>query len=57
MPLAGNVPHWLFSMVAAVTVFTLMYGIGLALVPGESGRSGAGARLRERRTGSRSSME
>lgn len=35
MPLAGNVPDWLFSLVAAVTVFTLMYGIGLALVPGE----------------------
>src|SRR5512144_2580993 len=34
MPAGGIVPDWLFSIVAAVTVFTLMFDLGLALVPG-----------------------
>ena len=35
MPLTGIVPNWLFSVVAVATVFTVMFDIGLAIVPGE----------------------
>jgi len=35
MPLDGWVPQWLFTAVAAATVFTIMFDLGLALVPGE----------------------
>ena len=32
---AGIVPDWLFSIVAVATVFTVMFDIGLAIVPGD----------------------
>ena len=35
MPITGLVPDWLFSIVAAATVFTVMFDLGLAIVPGE----------------------
>lgn len=35
MPITGAVPEWLFSIVAVATVFTVMFDIGLAIVPGE----------------------
>jgi len=35
MPIAGIVPDWLFSIVAVATVFTVMFDIGLAIVPGD----------------------
>jgi bile acid:Na+ symporter, BASS family len=35
MPITGIVPGWLFSIVAAATVFTVMFNLGLAIVPGE----------------------
>jgi predicted Na+-dependent transporter len=35
MPVAGIVPDWLFSIVAVATVFTVMFDIGLAIVPGD----------------------
>jgi BASS family bile acid:Na+ symporter len=35
MLIAGPVPDWLFSIVAAATVFTIMFDLGLAIVPGE----------------------
>jgi hypothetical protein len=35
MPITGPVPDWLFSIVAAATVFTVMFDLGLAIVPGE----------------------
>jgi BASS family bile acid:Na+ symporter len=35
MPTGGLVPEWLLSLVAAVTVFTVMFDLGLAIVPGE----------------------
>jgi bile acid:Na+ symporter, BASS family len=31
----GIVPDWLFTAVAAATVFTIMFDLGLAIVPGE----------------------
>ena len=31
----GIVPDWLFTAVAAATVFTVMFDLGLAIVPGE----------------------
>ncbi len=35
MPITGIVPGWLFSIVAAATVFTVMFNLGLTIVPGE----------------------
>lgn len=35
MPITGAVPAWLFSTVAAATLFTIMFDLGLAIVPGE----------------------
>jgi BASS family bile acid:Na+ symporter len=35
MPVSGPVPEWLFSIVAVATVFTVMFDLGLAIVPGE----------------------
>lgn len=35
MPITGLVPDWLFSIVAAATVFAIMFDLGLAIVPGE----------------------
>jgi BASS family bile acid:Na+ symporter len=35
MPITGVVPQWLLSIVAIATVFTIMFEIGLAIVPGE----------------------
>jgi predicted Na+-dependent transporter len=35
MPITGVVPDWLFTAVAAATVFTIMFDLGLAIVPGE----------------------
>ncbi len=35
MPVTGVVPDWLFTAVAAATVFTIMFDLGLAIVPGE----------------------
>src|SRR5512147_1267082 len=35
MPEVGIVPGWLLSTVAVATVFTVMFDLGLAIVPGE----------------------
>jgi BASS family bile acid:Na+ symporter len=35
MPITGPVPDWLFSIVAAATVFTIMLDLGFAIVPAE----------------------
>jgi BASS family bile acid:Na+ symporter len=35
MPVTGVVPEWLLSAAAIVTVFTIMFDLGLALVPSE----------------------
>jgi bile acid:Na+ symporter, BASS family len=35
MPLDGPVPGWMLSAVSAATLFTVMFDLGLALVPGE----------------------
>jgi BASS family bile acid:Na+ symporter len=35
MPITGVVPEWLFTAVAVVTVFTIMFDLGLAIVPSE----------------------
>ncbi|MFO1414468.1 MAG: hypothetical protein U1F10_11320 [Burkholderiales bacterium] len=36
MPIAdGLVPQWLFTLVAAATLFVIMFDLGLAIVPGE----------------------
>jgi predicted Na+-dependent transporter len=35
MPISGPVPDGLFSIVAAATVFAIMFDLGLAIVPGE----------------------
>lgn len=35
MPITGVVPEWLLSAVAIATVFTVMFDLGLAIVPGE----------------------
>ena len=35
MPIAGVVPDWLFTIVALATIFTVMFDIGLAIVPSE----------------------
>jgi BASS family bile acid:Na+ symporter len=35
MPVTGVVPEWLLSAVAIVTVFTIMFDLGLAIVPSE----------------------
>jgi len=35
MPITGIVPEWLFTIVAVVTVFTIMFDLGLAIVPAE----------------------
>jgi bile acid:Na+ symporter, BASS family len=35
MPITGVVPDWLFAIVAAATVFAIMFDLGLAIVPGE----------------------
>jgi len=35
MPLQGPVPEWLLSTVAAATLFTVMFDLGLAIVPSE----------------------
>lgn len=35
MPITAVVPNWLFSIVAAATVFTIMFDLGLTIVPGE----------------------
>lgn len=39
MPIAGPVPDWLLSAVAAAALFTLMFDLGLAIVPGEFRRA------------------
>ena len=36
--MAGVVPEWLLTACIAVTVFTVMFGIGLGVAPGELGR-------------------
>jgi bile acid:Na+ symporter, BASS family len=41
VPVTGIVPDWLFSIVAVATVFTVMFDIGLAIVPGEFRSIGA----------------
>jgi BASS family bile acid:Na+ symporter len=41
MPLAGPVPDWLLKIVAAATIFTIMFDLGLAIVPAEIRRIGA----------------
>jgi len=35
MPIEGFVPGWILSIVAAATLFTVMFDLGLAIVPGE----------------------
>lgn len=35
MPISGPVPEWLFSIVAVTTLLTVMFDLGLAIVPGE----------------------
>jgi bile acid:Na+ symporter, BASS family len=35
MPIGGPIPAWLLSAVAAATLFTVMFDIGLAIVPAE----------------------
>ena len=35
MPISGPVPEWLLSAVAAATLFTVMFDIGLAIVLAE----------------------
>ncbi len=35
MPIDGPVPGWILSIVAAATLFTVMFDLGLAIVPGE----------------------
>ncbi len=35
MPVTGIIPEWLFTAVAVVTVFTIMFDLGLAIVPSE----------------------
>jgi len=35
MPISGPVPDWLLSIVAAATLFAIMFDLGLAIVPGE----------------------
>ena len=35
MPITGPVPEWLLSAVAAATLFTVMFDVGLAVVPSE----------------------
>ncbi len=35
MPIDGPVPGWILSIVAAATLFTVMFDLGLTLVPGE----------------------
>ena len=35
MPVTGPVPDWLLSAVAVATIFTVMFDLGLAIVPGE----------------------
>jgi BASS family bile acid:Na+ symporter len=35
MPIDGPVPGWIVSIVAAATLFTVMFDLGLAIVPGE----------------------
>jgi bile acid:Na+ symporter, BASS family len=35
MPIAGLIPDWILSPVAIATIFTIMFDLGLAIVPGE----------------------
>jgi len=35
MPIEGPVPGWILSIVAAATLFAVMFDLGLAIVPGE----------------------
>jgi bile acid:Na+ symporter, BASS family len=35
MPITGLIPDWIFSPVAIATLFTIMFDLGLAIVPGE----------------------
>jgi BASS family bile acid:Na+ symporter len=35
MPITGTIPDWIFSPVAVATLFTIMFDLGLAIVPGE----------------------
>ena len=35
MPIEGPVPGWMLSIVAGATLFTVMFDLGLAIVPGE----------------------
>lgn len=35
MALVGPIPEWMLSVAAAATVFTVMFDLGLAIVPGE----------------------
>jgi BASS family bile acid:Na+ symporter len=35
MPISGPVPEWLLSAVAALTLFAVMFDLGLIIVPGE----------------------
>jgi predicted Na+-dependent transporter len=39
MPIEGPIPGWLFSGVAVATVFTVMFDLGLAIVPGDFRRA------------------
>ena len=35
MPIEGPVPGWILSLIAAATLFAVMFDLGLAIVPGE----------------------
>ncbi len=35
MPIEGPVPGWMLSLIAAATLFAVMFDLGLAIVPGE----------------------
>lgn len=35
MPITGAIPEWMLSAVAVTTVFTAMFDLGIAMVPGE----------------------
>ena len=35
MPIDGPVPGWILSLVAAATLFVIMFDVGLAIAPGE----------------------
>ena len=35
MPVTGPIPNWVLSIAAAATIFTVMFGLGLEIAPGE----------------------